>query len=78
MEEAEYVLAQEEYELQALVAAMEEQENVNDQTSQHYGSDDDEYDQIFMECTSRENTQWTSTFGDSGHPQADAMDMTEG
>lgn len=77
VEEAEYILAQEEYELQALVAAMEDGD-VHDQASQHYGSDEDDYDQIFMECTSRENTQRTSTSAGSGSPDPDAMDMTEG
>ncbi|KAF2441453.1 hypothetical protein P171DRAFT_336224, partial [Karstenula rhodostoma CBS 690.94] len=46
MEEADYVLAQEEREMQELIASMEEQD-----ASQHYGSDDEDYDQLFMEYT---------------------------
>ncbi|KAK1908685.1 hypothetical protein P3342_009536 [Pyrenophora teres f. teres] len=46
--EADYVAAQEEYELQQLVASMEQ--DGDGQSSQHYGSDDDDYDSIFMEC----------------------------
>jgi hypothetical protein len=47
--EADYLLAQEEYELQQLVASMEQEHN---STPQHYGSDEEDYDEIFMECMS--------------------------
>lgn len=78
MDEADYVLSQEEQELQALIALMEEQEQ-NDAASQHYGSDDDDYDQIFMECT--DSTDWqqqTPAINSNTNYEADAMDMTDG
>ncbi|OAG07444.1 uncharacterized protein CC84DRAFT_1117795, partial [Paraphaeosphaeria sporulosa] len=46
MDEADYVLAQEEREMQELIASMEEQD-----ASQHYGSDDEDYDLLFIEYT---------------------------
>jgi hypothetical protein len=49
--EVDYVAAQEEYELQQYVAAMEQEDHENDASSQHFGSDDEDYDQLFMECT---------------------------
>lgn len=48
MTEADYVAAQEEYELQQLIASMEQEGD--SRSSQHYGSDDEDYDSIFMEC----------------------------
>jgi len=46
MTEADYVAAQEEYELQQLIASMEQ----DDAASQHFGSDDEDYDELFMVC----------------------------
>ena len=58
MTEADYVAAQEEYELQQLIASMEQE---SDARSQHYGSDDDDYDSIFMECaTAGHDRQFTA------------------
>lgn len=74
-EEAEHIRAQEEYELQALIAAMEE-DTADDHASQHYGSDDDDYDQIFMEYTSGNNTTTPSISVGAGPPEGDAMDMS--
>lgn len=54
MTEADYVAAQEEYELQQLIASMEQE---SESRSQHYGSDDEDYDSIFMECAMAENGQ---------------------
>jgi hypothetical protein len=75
-EEAEYILAQEEYELQELIASLEEQQ---DTTSQHYGSDDDDYDSIFMECAStgvtQHSPQQTPQF-DVNSDDVDDMDMS--
>ncbi|KAF1829010.1 hypothetical protein BDW02DRAFT_574386 [Decorospora gaudefroyi] len=50
--EVDYVAAQEEYELQQLVASMEQHD---DARSQHYGSDEEDYDEIFMECVMAEH-----------------------
>lgn len=76
--EAEYILAQEERELQALIAAMEEEQQVSDNVSQHYGSDDDDYDEIFMEVAVGEASQepYGRSMFQSRDP--DAMDMTDG
>ncbi|KAI4681789.1 uncharacterized protein J4E84_007385 [Alternaria hordeiaustralica] len=71
MTEADYVAAQEEYELQQLIASMEQE---SDARSQHYGSDDDDYDSIFMECATaghdhQQPQRAQDAFG------GDAMDM---
>lgn len=50
VDEAEYVASQEEYELQQLVEAMEQEDRENDASSQHFGSDDEDFDAVFMEC----------------------------
>lgn len=47
MTEADWIAAQEEYELQQLIASVEQE---NEASSAHYGSDDDDYDSIFLEC----------------------------
>lgn len=72
--EEEYILAQEERELQALVAAMEEQERNGDNTSQHFGSDDDEYDQLFRECLAGEDAPQPSL--NTPFTDPDAMDTS--
>ena len=68
MTEADYVAAQEEYELQQLIASMEQE---SDAWSQHYGSDDDDYDSIFMECATAGHDQ-------SQQQQQRAQDAFEG
>jgi hypothetical protein len=79
-EEADYILAQEEYELQQLIASMEEDRSVQDNASQHYGSDDDDYDQIFMEVTNATYTErsFDNTNANFEEADTDAMDMTDG
>ncbi|CAN9272780.1 unnamed protein product [Alternaria alternata] len=79
MTEADYVAAQEEYELEQLIASMEQE---SDARSQHYGSDDDDYDAIFMECATaghdqnqQQPQQAQDAFG--GEDMMD-MDMTDG
>ena len=79
MTEADYVAAQEEYELEQLIASMEQE---SDARSQHYGSDDDDYDAIFMECATAGHDQnqkqpqhAQDAFG--GEDMMD-MDMTDG
>jgi hypothetical protein len=71
-EQAEYVNAQEEWELQQLIASMDEEP---ENTSQHYGSDDEDYDYIFMECASTTDLQEHVQVAD--HMDAvDEMDMS--
>lgn len=81
MTEADYVLAQEEREMQELIASMEEQD-----ASQHYGSDDEDYDQLFMEYTDastmhqqhqqQEELRQNTNAGFVHFSDADAMDMS--
>ncbi|XPS77899.1 hypothetical protein M3J09_009923 [Ascochyta lentis] len=49
MSEADHILAQEEHELQQLIASMEQEQSQD--IPQHYGSDDEDYDQIFIQCS---------------------------
>ena len=44
------VLTQEDQELEALVALIDQQQEEHEQTISGYGSDDDDYDRIFMEA----------------------------
>ncbi|KAF2745576.1 hypothetical protein M011DRAFT_426569 [Sporormia fimetaria CBS 119925] len=76
--EAEYILAQEEREFQALIADMKEEQHVPDNASQHYGSDDDDYDQIFMECAISENAHRLPGPANSQFHDGDAMDTSDG
>lgn len=79
MSEVDYIAAQEEYELQQLISLMEPGSEAN---SQHYGSDDDDYDSIFMECaaTVDENYQQQSHLAHGTVETEDVMDvdMTDG
>lgn len=80
MTEAEYLLAQEEYELQQLIASMEQDQSQDTTSQQHYGSDDDDYDQIFMECATDfdpRHQQPPQPQG-RGYRDVDDMDMTDG
>lgn len=74
MSEAEYILAQEEYELQQLITSMEQEQEA---ASQHFGSDDEDYDSIFMECATMMNhqAQQQSQPANIGFYDADAMDV---
>jgi hypothetical protein len=74
MIEADYVAAQEEYELQQLIASMEQE---SDAQSQHYGSDEDDYDSIFMECATMESDQYQQQLprAQDAFKDGDAMDM---
>lgn len=77
LSEAEWILAQEEQELQELLAAMEAEQPIQDDASQHYGSDIDDYDSIFMECAMNSEFQEQSRPTNLGS-DPDAMDMTDG
>jgi len=74
MTEADYVAAQEEYELQQLIATMEHE---SDARSQHYGSDDDDYDSIFMECATAGHDHYQQQQQQRAQDafEGDAMDM---
>lgn len=74
MTEADYIAAQEEYELQQLIASMEQE---SDARSQHFGSDDEDYDSIFMECASSDDSQYQQQqqTGQNGIQTEDQMDM---
>ncbi|KAF2280600.1 uncharacterized protein EI97DRAFT_368402 [Westerdykella ornata] len=76
--EAEYILAQEERELQELIAAMEEEQRNGDDTSEHYGSDDDDYDEIFMRIAVGDAGQASPGAPTFESRDPDAMDMTAG
>jgi hypothetical protein len=80
MTEADYLLAQEEYELQQLVASMEQDQDQETVPQQHFGSDDEDYDQIFMECATNFDTRYQQQPQpyDSGYMDVDDMDMTDG
>ncbi|KAH6639688.1 hypothetical protein C7974DRAFT_136937 [Boeremia exigua] len=79
MTEAEYLLAQEEYELQQLIASMDTEECHTTMPQQHYGSDDEEYDQIFMDCATNIDTEYQhqSQGQHEGYKDVDDMDMTD-
>lgn len=47
MDEVDYILAQEEQAMQELIASMEEEQDAE----QNYGSDEEDYDQLFQEYT---------------------------
>jgi hypothetical protein len=80
MSEADYVLAQEEYELQQLIAAMEQEQNQDTTPQQHYGSDDEDYDQIFMECAADVDPRYQQQpqAHNSDHRDVEDMEMTDG
>ena len=69
--EADRYAAQEEYELQQLISSMEQE---SDARSQHYGSDDDDYDSIFMECATATDLL-CHEHDDSWLHDTDAMDV---
>lgn len=75
--EVEAVAQQEGEELDALLAMMEEEDERRaneDPAGQHYGSDDDEYDNIFLEYLGAQQvTQEDFMIDDQG---CDAMDMS--
>ena len=78
--EAEDILQQEERELQELIALIDDEESQHDSASQHFGSDDEDYDQIFMECTADSDFQQISVTDGTGLAETHAvvMDMSEG
>ncbi|KAH8730301.1 hypothetical protein GQ44DRAFT_701137 [Phaeosphaeriaceae sp. PMI808] len=80
MTEADYIAAQEENDLQQMIAAMEQQEREDDSTSQHFGSDDVDYDELLMECATmvdQQNQNQSQLWGSTYEETMD-MDMTDG
>ncbi|KAF2635139.1 hypothetical protein P280DRAFT_412183 [Massarina eburnea CBS 473.64] len=75
VQEADDMDELEQWELQRLVASMEEE---RDNASQHYGSDDEDYDSIFMECVEAGEVQQPlrSDHLDVGMDDVDEMDMS--
>jgi hypothetical protein len=81
MSEADYVILQEQQELEALIAAMEDEQHEHETASQHFGSDDEDYDQLFMEVTPDvEMFQQQAVSPNTTYDNFDNMDMdmTEG
>jgi hypothetical protein len=80
--EADYVAAQEEYELQQMIASMEQEQQENDASSQHFGSDDEDYDSLFMECATTMDQQYQqqlqTSYSAFNHPDGMDMEMTDG
>lgn len=78
MTEADYIFALEEYEFQRLIASMEQDQSL-DSAPHHYGSDDEDYDQIFMECATNVDMRQPQQSQGPFHDYTDVdMDMTDG
>lgn len=56
----------------------EDQESHEDAASQHYGSDIDDYDQIFLECSPDVDMDQQMDAANTSSHDPDAMDMTNG
>lgn len=77
----EQVLSQEDQELQALVSLMEGQdEQARPQAESHteYGSDDDDFDDIFMEALNGFDGRFQGDATKHQTEQAQEMDMSNG
>lgn len=84
VEMVDQILLRENQEFEALVSSMQDhaEEEVQNQqdTLSHYGSDEDEYDQLFVEVMSRQRSteEGTDPGGESATEQDHDMDMTMG
>ncbi len=77
------ILTQEDREFEALVSSMQnnaDQEQDQDTTVSDYGSDEEEYDQLFMEVVSKQGSaeRNSSTIGDDAPKQDQEMDISVG
>ena len=77
------LLSQEEQEFEALVSLMQynaDQDRHQQSTMSDYGSDEEEYDQLFMEVLSRQGSAKRNTVivGDSSPEQDQDMDISLG
>lgn len=81
---ADQILSHENQELEALVSSMQvnaDQEDHHQQkTMSDYGSDEEEYDRLFMEVISRQGSakRSTETVGDSAPERDQEMDFSLG
>ncbi|KAM0803276.1 hypothetical protein BDR22DRAFT_61496 [Usnea florida] len=84
VEMVDQILLQENREFEALVASMQDHAEEEDQSQQdtfsHYGSDEDEYDQLFIEVMSRQRSteEGADAGGESATEQDQDMDMSMG
>ena len=84
VEMVDQILLRENQEFEALVSSMQDHAEEEDQNQQdtlsHYGSDEDEYDQLFIEVMSRQRSteEGTDLGGESAKEQDQDMDMTMG
>ena len=77
VDEVEAVAHQEEQELEELLAlAEEEQSSVQEPRSERWGSDEEDYDDIFMEFISSTETAQQTARGIHDETAADAMDTS--
>jgi len=78
--EAEVVRQQEERELEALIALMEEEDSMREEEGmQHYGSDEEDYDSLFMDYVQSDEARDRPNVPTASHDQDDdAMDTSNG
>lgn len=77
LDEVDYIMQQEEQELEELLALMEEDKQVQQDTaSQHYGSDDEDYESLFVEYQVPYEFQQHTEKVNAAFEDIDAMDMT--
>lgn len=78
------ILSQEDQEFEALVSSMQDNADQEDhhqkKPTSNYGSDEEEYDQLFMEVMSRQGSaeRSTDTAGDGAPEQDQEMDISLG
>ena len=84
VEMVDQIILQENQEFEALVSSMQDHAEEEDQSQQdtlsHYGSDEDEYDQLFIEVMSRQRSteEGADVGGESATEQDQDMDMSMG
>ena len=84
VEMVDQILLRENQEFEALVSSMQDHAEEEDQNQQdtlsHYGSDEDEYDQLFIEVMSRQRSteEGTDLGGESAAEQDQDMDISMG
>ncbi|KAF2491086.1 hypothetical protein BU16DRAFT_493850 [Lophium mytilinum] len=74
-EEADHILEQENRELDALVSSLDESYPEQDDIPQGFGSDDEDYDALFMDLLSSQENQHQSS-GSQLYDDNDAMDIS--
>jgi hypothetical protein len=76
-EEADNILEQENRELDALISAMDESYENQDSLLQTFGSDDEDYGSLFMDCLSVQENQHRNP-GPQPYNDDDVMDTSHG